>query len=558
MKRVVEVFYELKDLFTGQVKKITGSYKDLRRESGKTSDKIERDNKRASGSFSKLGKTVGNLRNAYFALSGIVAGAGILRGVRSVSAELDRLAKTSSQLDITAQQLSNIEFAFERSGVAASKASAAIFTLQKRTGEAAQGFGQAARQFEALGINVEEFIKLDAEQQMILLADALQNVATEEERAAIAAGLFSKGNAEVIKGLKDGGAAFAGLLRQGESYRKITEEQTKAAEEFEDALTNLNAKLDGLKVSFGGPVVKELNEFLNNIGAGDKLKGLEAEIIRLEDLADKGILRRLFGFDSRGEVLNRLSAARFELSQLRKEQEEADRQGQKRASDLKTQAAANAEYTGSIKELTDAFKEQSKEAETALKKETSELEAARKKQLSIEQEFANLRKSITAPEGEDVTGLDVQLKILEAKTKLQNGEIQGAIDASRDAGGLLESLKEGGDEAGFVLSFLAKEIERVANSAAQQNVDLELIDKKKAEEAAGTLKAQLESLKTEAPKLGAEAGKAYIDAFQAALNATPATLPAVQAPSLPTRRPGTNTFSDGTDFRDAVELEGGK
>jgi len=319
-------------------------------------------------------------------------------------------------------------------------------------------------------------------------------------------------------------------------------------------LTNFGTKLDGLKFQFLTPALEEVSEFLDNVGLGDKVKGLSTELLLLEDRLSKP-----FVFN-RGGVEERVAEIRAELKRLA-DAREADAETAKKEADAAAERQRiNNEYKQSLSELTGEYEQNAKAAESALAKETQELEAARQKQLNIEKEFADLRKNITAPEDENVSGLDVQLAILEAKTKLQQGQIQGAIESARDAGGLLESLKEGGEESGFVLSFLAKEIERVANAAAQKNVAAELVDKEQAEQAANTLKAQLQSLTEEAPKLGAEAGQAYIEAFQQALNAQTPTLPqpaAPPVPSAPIRRNG-NSFSDGTDFNDAIEREGAK
>jgi len=184
-KRVVEVFYELRDLFTGKIKKITSGYDDLRKTSGRTADKIERDNKRSAGSFNKLTGSVGKLRSAWFALSGLFAGGAAARGLTNFADELDRLGKVARRLDIDPNTLASLEFAADRSGVSIQKMSAAIETLQKRTGEALQGIGRAKLAFDALGISAEEFANLDAEQQLVTLANALQASRTDPARQGI-------------------------------------------------------------------------------------------------------------------------------------------------------------------------------------------------------------------------------------------------------------------------------------------------------------------------------------------------------------------------------------
>ena len=264
---------------------------------------------------------------------------------------------------------------------------------------------------------------------------------------------------------------------------------------------------------------------------------------------------------NRAGVEARVAAIREELQSLA----DARKKDTEQAAEEKRIAAErqriNTEYKESLESVTNTYEGQAEMAEMVLAKETAELETARRRQLSIEQEFANLRKEITAPDAADVSGLDVQTELLKARTKLAAGDAKGAIDSARDAGELLKTLKDDGDEAGFVLSFLAKEIERVANQAAQQTVDVELIDEQKAQQAAQTLRAQLQSLTEEAPQLGAEAGTAYIQAFQQALNQTIPQLPTPAQPEprpvSPIRRSG-NSFGDGTSFQEPIERSGGK
>jgi len=563
-KRVVEVFYELRDLFTGKIKKITSGYDDLRKTSGRTAEKIERDNKRAAGSFTKLTGVVSKLRSAWFTLSGLLAGGAVFSQLSRAADELDRLGKTANRLGLSANDLAAFEFAGERVGISASKISAAIETLQKRTGEAEKGIGRAKIAFDTLNISIEDFSKLDIKEKIALLAEEYNKLSTNTQKAAVRSQLFSKANSDIGNLLSQGAEGVKFLTNEYERLNGvITPEAVKNAEDYKDAIKNLTTAAEGFRNKVAPGALGATATALNTLTGTETIDTLTTKLSALYEVLDlsPGIQRTaalLFLRKSLQDVRNEVFLYEGQLKRLL-----ALRDGPADLIDpeeVKKQEQATAGFTAELTKLTGQYKESAKAAESALDKETQELEAARQKQLNIEKEFADLRKNVTAPEDEDVSGLDVQLAILEAKTKLQQGQIQGAIDSARDAGGLLESLKEDGEESGFVLSFLAKEIERVANAAAQKNVAAELVDKEQAEQAANTLKAQLQSLTEEAPKLGAEAGQAYIEAFQQALNAKPPALPqpaAPQAPAVPIRRNG-NSFSDGTDFNDAIEREGAK
>ena len=72
--KIVKIAYELKDKFSGRVGKITGSIRDVGVESDKTSAKIERNNRRASGSFDGLLAGANKLRFGFIALGAAILG----------------------------------------------------------------------------------------------------------------------------------------------------------------------------------------------------------------------------------------------------------------------------------------------------------------------------------------------------------------------------------------------------------------------------------------------------------------------------------------------------
>jgi len=72
--RIVEIAYELKDRFTGQVSKVTGSFRKIEKAADDSAEKIERSNKQAAGSFGAIGAAASKARNAILLIGAAVAG----------------------------------------------------------------------------------------------------------------------------------------------------------------------------------------------------------------------------------------------------------------------------------------------------------------------------------------------------------------------------------------------------------------------------------------------------------------------------------------------------
>lgn len=75
--KVIKIAYELKDKFSGQVSRVTGSFKKIGRASDKSSQKITRNNKRAGNSFGFLLSRITPVKTAILAFGAAVVGIAI-------------------------------------------------------------------------------------------------------------------------------------------------------------------------------------------------------------------------------------------------------------------------------------------------------------------------------------------------------------------------------------------------------------------------------------------------------------------------------------------------
>jgi hypothetical protein len=72
--RIVEIAYELKDRFTGQVSKVTGSFRKVEKAADDSAEKIERSNQRAAGSFGAIGAAASKAKGAILLIGAAIAG----------------------------------------------------------------------------------------------------------------------------------------------------------------------------------------------------------------------------------------------------------------------------------------------------------------------------------------------------------------------------------------------------------------------------------------------------------------------------------------------------
>lgn len=496
--RIIDVAYRLKDLFTGQVGKITAGYR-------KIGDEAETASRRTDNAFRKTDKV----------LTGITSMAGRLAGLLGVSVgvgaagrefsklvdEADRLGKVSQKLGFSVEELQRLGFAAERNGVQFDTMAVAVQRMTRRLAEVANtGKGEAAPALDALGLSAEKLNSLNLEDRMALLADAFANISDQGERVRIAFKLFDTEGVDMVRVLQEGSAAFRKLTAAaGKFGRIIDKETTRQAAEFNDTLKQLGLTWDRLVLDLGGPVLNELNDFTKNIGiSSDETANLSTELLKAEIRLDslnrqKKALGIAPGVDKRIEQTRKeITRLRQELDKLTKADKASQEQQESSRETIRQTQLQQKELTKAIEQQVAAYEVGAKRAKAVRDKETAELRAARAEQASIEREFASLVEEI-AGETQDANIIDTNYLKFQAQQALNQGNLDDAIEKARAAGEMLRDLRQAG-EGGFELKFLAKELERIANAATGNRVNNELFDLQQAKNSVNAIKKELEAL----------------------------------------------------------------
>lgn len=300
--------------------------------------------KTAGGDMGKMQQSANKFSlKSMIAKIGLAAGAAIafakaIAAVKDQMAELDKLGKTADKLGIGVQQLEQLRFAAEQSGVASNTLDMALQRMVRRVNEAAHGTGEAKNALKEMGLSAKELAVQSPDQQMRVIADAMKKIQSPAERVRLAMKLFDSEGVSLVNTLSQGSAA---LDEQAAKFDKLngvmSRADIKGVEDANDAMHELKVAIKGAWRSFTiaiAPVIKLLAKFITMtvqaIKFVSKFTGL--------GLLLKG-LRKLSGHSQQKAIDNQKQLAPLLEDQLEKEKAIADEKA-KAADALKKQGEA--------------------------------------------------------------------------------------------------------------------------------------------------------------------------------------------------------------------------
>lgn len=211
--------------------------------------------KKFNQGMQKAEKRLGRSKKAVAALSGAMLAVGavaarkLVNELSLISVELDSVAKTARGLGVEFSFLEDVQFVAKRLGSDAGLGTIqkTMLAVAKNASYASQGLETYTREFEALGINVEEFLKLDQTEQLLSLRDAFAQGAKGPRELAALTVLAGRGAKSMLNFFEAGREEFEGLIKERRALGGFTAEAGKLAEEMEDVKVNIEQVKRGLK-----------------------------------------------------------------------------------------------------------------------------------------------------------------------------------------------------------------------------------------------------------------------------------------------------------------------
>lgn len=229
------------------------------------------------GAMSDIRNAVGLAQRAIVLLGGAATAAGFASMIRGAIEAKANLFDLALQAGMTVESLSALQEVGKLSNTGTEQIVAASNRLSKAligVDEESKGAGQALR---ALGLNVESFKRLSADQQLVSVAKAMEGFSDGIERGQAAMLLFGKSGAELLPFLKE-------LAETEMLVSKETTESARRAKEFEDNLVKLrSAGVDFTRQLADEllPVLVEVSRELTTINDKGSESNLFAEGVRI-------------------------------------------------------------------------------------------------------------------------------------------------------------------------------------------------------------------------------------------------------------------------------------
>ena len=236
----------------------------------------------ASG-FSKLASAATMMKGAL--VGGVVLAAATQLKTMTVNAieAADAIDDLASQLNISAEALQEMQFAFEQGGSSAEAFSSGFQQLQKNVGDAAAGIGRAKQVFVALGIDAKKFATDLANEPKKALADFADRVAAIQNPAQqTAVVLRTLGDASWVNVLKQGGQAFLDATDAAQKFGVASNETAKAGGELKNEMNELSQTIKSQLMTALvalGPTLLDVGRWLVDVTA--KVGGFIDSIFRL-------------------------------------------------------------------------------------------------------------------------------------------------------------------------------------------------------------------------------------------------------------------------------------
>tara|TARA_B100001063_G_C16778208_1_gene567787 strand:+ start:709 stop:2553 length:1845 start_codon:yes stop_codon:yes gene_type:complete len=228
-------------------------------------------------------KSMGGMQGRIAALVG-VAGFGAMIS-KSLEAG-DSIAKMSDRLGISTENLSAFQHLAQLSGESIEGFDKSIEKMVRSIGEAERGIGTGKVAFEDLGISVDQFAGKNADEQFLIIADAISSLENETLQASLASDIFGRSGIKLLTTIKAGREGFESAREEVDKYGlALNRVDAAKIEAANDAILRAKQAMKGVSMQATvelAPILEEVsNRFVaaatEGEGFGEKVRrGLQS------------------------------------------------------------------------------------------------------------------------------------------------------------------------------------------------------------------------------------------------------------------------------------------
>lgn len=238
-------------------------------------DKAEREAKKRAkaiedafdGAFSAIGAGFAAMASA---------GAAALAIVNQQAEAIAGYQDLAEKIGDTAEAIASLQTAASVSGTSLETVATAANKLNNVLAEGGSGAEDAAKALEAIGIAVDDFIKLSPVERIDAVAQALNNFSEGSEKSVIAMQLFGRAGAELLPFFND-------LADGSERNIRLTQEQIEAADAYTKQVAHLKDELNAFtqqQASALIPTLSQVVDLLSQVAKNEELVSAATAILQ--------------------------------------------------------------------------------------------------------------------------------------------------------------------------------------------------------------------------------------------------------------------------------------
>lgn len=210
---------------------------------------FQRSMRGARRSVDRFGGVMRGLRRQLLLIGGAL---GFGQLISRTGEEAIRVKQLSDRIGTSVDSFSRLSRVLSRSGIRLDQTGVILQRLQRRAAEAAGGNEQLGAVFEELGINVQDFIKLDPVEAFLRVGTALNGVDNNARKLLLAFKLLDTEGVQVLQtdlgDLRNEIATTSGITaKQAESVTKAAEAWDKLGESFSSAMLTLGQRTGAIE-----------------------------------------------------------------------------------------------------------------------------------------------------------------------------------------------------------------------------------------------------------------------------------------------------------------------
>ena len=177
----------------------------------------------------------------------------------------DMIHKMALRTGFAATTLSELAFAAEISGADITALEKGTKKMAKTISDASDGLETYLRVFRKLGLNVEDLLKLNPEEQFLKIGAAIAEMESDTLRTAAAVDVFGRSGTMLLPLFKEGAEGMAKLREEAHTLGIVFDEEMAAkAAKLRDAQTSLKGSIQGLSIA----ILNDLIPVITDVAKG--------------------------------------------------------------------------------------------------------------------------------------------------------------------------------------------------------------------------------------------------------------------------------------------------